>query len=127
MHVPGLMRFGSEIVLAWISALTGVKALGIFMPVIVGLGLIQISSTAALVLHRGRWRRRALITTALLAASPLFMLGTLYQLIAQVGGLALVLAATAFLTQRLPSTRRRLVPHIAALSRKASAPRVSRA
>src|SRR5688572_4980680 len=57
MHVPGLMRFGSEILLAWVSALTGVKALGIFMPVIVGLGLIQIFSAAALVLHRGRWRR----------------------------------------------------------------------
>jgi hypothetical protein len=61
MHVPGLMRFGSEIILSWMSALTGVKSLGIFMPVIIGLGLIQIASTAALVLHRGRWRRRALI------------------------------------------------------------------
>jgi hypothetical protein len=116
MHVPGLMRFGSELVLAWMSALTGVKALGIFMPVIIGLGLIQISSTAALVLHRGRWRRRASIAAALLAASPLFMLGTLYQLIAQVGGIALLLAATAILTSRLPSSRRRLIPTIATLS-----------
>src|SRR5688572_17659077 len=116
MHVPGLMRFGSEILLAWVSALTGVKALGIFMPVIVGLGMIQVFSAAALVLHHGRWRRRALIASVLLAASPLFMLGTLYQLIAQVGGLALVLAVTAFLTSRLPATRRRLVPHILALS-----------
>lgn len=116
MHVPGLMRFGSEITLAWVSALAGVKSLGIFMPVIIGLGLIQICSTAALVLHRGRWRRRALLTTALLAISPLFMLGTLYQLIAQVGGLALVLAATAILTARLPSSRRRLLPHAVTLA-----------
>jgi len=116
MHVPGLMRFGSEITLSWISALTGVKSLGIFMPVIVGLGLIQLSAAAALVLHLGRWRRRAVIAAALLAASPLFMLGTLYQLIAQVGGLGLLLAATAFLTTRMPTTRRRLIPHILALS-----------
>ena len=116
MHVPGLMRFGSEIVLAWVSALTGIKALGIFMPVIIALGLIQLSSAAALVLHHGRWRRRALISVALLAISPLFMLGTLYQLIAQVGGLALALAATALLTTLLPPTRRRLIPQVAALS-----------
>jgi hypothetical protein len=116
MHVPGLMRFGSEIILAWVSALTGVKSLGIFMPVIVGLGLIQLFSTAALVLHRGRWRRRALVAMALLAASPLFMLGSLYQLIAQVGGLGLLLAATALITAPLPSRRWRVVPHILALS-----------
>ena len=116
MHVPGLMRFGSEITLAWVSALTGVKSLGIFMPVIVGLGLIQLSSAGALVLHLGRWRRRAVIATALLAVSPLFMLGTLYQLIAQVGGLGLLLAATAILTTRLPDRRRRLLPHVLVLS-----------
>jgi len=116
MHVPGLMRFGSEIILSWMSALTGVKSLGIFMPVIIGLGLIQIASTAALVLHRGRWRWRALIAIALLAASPLFMLGTLYQLIAQVGGLGLMLAATAVLTAPLPGPRRRVVPSILVLA-----------
>jgi hypothetical protein len=116
MHVPGLMRFGSEITLAWVSALTGIKSLGIFMPVIVGLGLIQLFATAALVLHRGRWRRRALLAAALLAVSPLFMLGTLYQLIAQVGGLGLLLAVTAILTSRLPSRRKRLAPSVLALS-----------
>ena len=116
MHVPGLMRFGSEHVLAWISALTGVKSLGVFMPVIIGFGLVQLFAAAGLTLHHGRWRRRALLGTALLAVSPLFMLGMLYQLIAQVGGLALLLAATAILTSRLPATRRRLAPSIAVLS-----------
>lgn len=116
MHVPGLMRFGSEITLSWVSAVSGIKSLGIFMPVIIGLGLIQLCSTAALVLHHGRWRRRAVIATALLAASPLFMLGTLYQLIAQVGGMGLTLAAAAVLTARLPRTRRRLLPHVLVLS-----------
>ena len=116
MHVPGLMRFGSEVTLAWVSAVSGVKSLGIFMPVIIGLGLIQLWAAAGLVLHHGRHRRRAAIATGLLAASPLFMLGTLYQLIAQVGGLGLLLAATAVLTSRLPAARRRLVPHVLVLS-----------
>ncbi len=116
MHVPGLMRFGSEILLGWVSALTGIRSLGIFMPVIVGLGLIQLLAASALALHRGRWRRRALLTAGLLAVSPLFMLGTLYQLIAQVGGLGLLLGAIVLLTGRLPANRRRLVPHVAALS-----------
>src|SRR5262249_8534636 len=57
----------------------------------------------------------------LLAASPLFMLGTLYQLIAQVGGLGLLLAATAFLTARLPKSRRQMIPHIVALAIMGSA------
>ena len=73
-------------------------------------------TSAALVLNHGRWRRRALIAMALLAVSPLFMLGTLYQLIAQVGGLGLLLAATAILTARLPARRLRLAPHILALA-----------
>jgi hypothetical protein len=121
MHVPGLMRFGSELTLAWFSALTGVKSLRIFMPVILGLGAIQLLAAAALVLHHGRWRRRALLAAALLAASPLFMLGTLYQLIAQVGGLGLLLAATAILTGRLPASRRRLLPAVLVLSLLGSA------
>jgi hypothetical protein len=116
MHVPGLMRFGSELTLAWVAALTGLKTLGIFMPVILGLGLVQLAAAGALVLHRGRWRRRAWLTVALLAASPLFMLGSLYQLIAQVGGLGLMLAATAVLTQRLPARRARAVPAIVVLA-----------
>ena len=116
MHVPGLMRFGGELTLAWFSALTGVKSLRIFMPVIIGLGLVQLFAAAALVLHHGRWRRRALLAMALLAASPLFMLGTLYQLIAQVGGMGLLLATTALLTARLPLARRRIVPSVLVLS-----------
>ena len=116
MHVPGLMRFGAELTLSWVSALAGIKALRIFMPVIIGLGVIQLFSAAALVLHHGRWRRRAWVAMALLAASPLFMLGTLYQLIAQVGGLGLMLAAIVFLTRRLPAGRAAIAPTAAGLS-----------
>lgn len=121
MHVPGLIRFGAELTLAWTSALTGVKSLKIFMPVILGLSVIQLLSAAALVLHHGRWRMRSLVAMALLAASPMFMLGTLYQLIAQVGGLGLMLAAMAFLTQPLRPGTRGILPTVLGLSLVGSA------
>ena len=116
-HVSGLIRFGGEHVLAWVATLCGRATLNIFMPAILGLGLVQLSAAAGLVLYLGRWRRRALLAMALLAVSPLFILGTLYQLLAQVGGMGLLLAAVAIATARLPGTRiRRLLPHIAALA-----------
>jgi len=100
MHASDLMRFGSEHLLSWTASLTGLKATQIFMPVIVMLSLLQLSSAAGLVLSRGRHRRWALATAGLLALSPLFMLGTLYQLIAQVGGLALLMTLLSLLTER---------------------------
>jgi hypothetical protein len=107
MHVSGLMRFGSEHALAFAASLARLNALKIFMPVILALGGTQICATAALVLHLGKWRRHARWTALLLAVSPLFVFGALYQLIAQVGGLALMNAAVALLTSRFPSGRPR--------------------
>jgi hypothetical protein len=106
MHASDLMRFGSEHFLAFVASLTGLKATQVFMPVILSLGLVQLFSAAGLVLHRGRHRRWALLTAGILCISPLFMLGTLYQLIAQVGGLGLMMAMLAFITEA-PATRRR--------------------
>lgn len=106
MHALDLMRFGSEHTLALVGAVTGMNALRIFMPVILAMAVAQIAAAAGLVLHRGRNRGLALLTAVLLAASPLFMFGSLYQLIAQVGGLALMLAALALLTARPPGRSR---------------------
>ncbi|MDD3179154.1 MAG: hypothetical protein PHQ04_02255 [Opitutaceae bacterium] len=107
MHVSDMMRFGSEHILAWVVGLTGLKATQLFMPVILALALTQVFSTGALVLHRGKDRGWAMAAAWLLAVSPLFMLGTLYQLIAQVGGLALLLAAISTLTRDLRIRRTR--------------------
>jgi len=107
MHVSGLMRFGSEHALALVASLTGINALKIFMPLILAFGGAQICAAAALVLHFGRWRRHARWTAWLLALSPVFIFGSLYQLIAQVGGLALMLAVVALLTSPFPSGRPR--------------------
>jgi len=108
MHILALMRFGSEQALAFVGSLTRMNSIHIFMPLILAFGGAQICSAAALVLHRGRWRRPAQWTAALLALSPLFIFGALYQLIAQVGGLSLMLAAVALLTAPFPSGRHRL-------------------
>jgi hypothetical protein len=112
MHVGALMRFGSEHQLAFVAAVTGLRPIEIFMPVILSLGLMQISATAALVMQKGRWRRRAALAALLLSFSPLFMLGSLYQLIAQVGGLGLMMTVLALCTGWLPSRigRMRILP-----------------
>ena len=82
MHVADMMRFGAEHTVAWAAGLGGMKATQAFMPAILALALTQLFAAAGLVLQLGRHRHRALATAWLLAASPLFMLGTLYQLIA---------------------------------------------
>lgn len=106
MHVADMMRFGSEHLVAWTASISHLQATQAFMPAILALSLVQIAGAAALVLHFGRWRRRALLTAWLLAASPLFMLGTLYELIAQVGGVALLLVTVALLLRPWGTPRR---------------------
>ena len=107
MHVADMMRFGAEHVVAWSASLAHLKATQAFMPAILALALTQLFAAAGLALQSGRHRRRALATAWILAASPLFMLGTLYQLIAQVAGIALLLVTLALLTPIWGTTRRR--------------------
>lgn len=109
MHVADMMRFGAEHIVAWSACVARVKATQGFMPVILALGLVQLAGAGALVLHLGRWRRRALVTVWLLAASPLFMLGTLYQLIAQVGGVALLVITLGLVTRPWVTAKRRVL------------------
>jgi hypothetical protein len=109
MHAADLMRFGSEHVLSWLLSLTGKKATEIFMPCIISLGMIQLFAAGVLVLHKGRFRLWSQLTILLLALCPLFLLGALYQLIAQVGGMALMMATFALLTEKVwTSPKRRL-------------------
>ncbi|HVU34801.1 MAG TPA: hypothetical protein VHE61_15315 [Opitutaceae bacterium] len=115
MHVADMMRFGSEHLVAWGASLAHVKATQAFMPMIIATSLVQVCGAGALALHLGRWRRRALVTVWLLAASPLFMLGTLYQLIAQVGGVALLLVTLALLLRPFVTGRRKTLIRYAIL------------
>jgi hypothetical protein len=101
MHALQQIRPGSELLLAWTCSLTGLNPHQIFMPVIFALSLVQITCLGALILFQGRFRRLALVAMGLLVISPLFTLGTLYQLIAQVGGIALLIAACSLLLRRV--------------------------
>ncbi len=101
LHVPGMHRPGSEMLIAFVSRLAGISTTQAFMPVIVAMHLVLISGTAAMAYAGDDPRRKApaLAAAGLVALSALTSLGTLYQLIAQVGGLC-VLAACATLLMR---------------------------
>lgn len=90
-------RIGADLLLAWVSSITGLSTPGIFMPVIVAFHACLLSATAALVYQSKRYRRAALITGIMLSVSALITLGTVYQLIAQVLGMALACAVAVVL------------------------------
>jgi hypothetical protein len=100
LHAAGGVRSGSELMLAVVWAFSGLNAHQIFMPVIMALHLALIAATGAMVIRVGRPTRTPMIAMGLLALSPLSSLGALYQLIGQVGGLALLTAGVT-LTYRI--------------------------
>lgn len=97
MHALQQIRPGSELLLSWACSITGLNPHQIFMPIVFVLTLLQLFSLGALTLYRGRYRTLALVALPLLAMSPLFSLGTLYQLIAQVGGISLLICVCSLL------------------------------
>jgi hypothetical protein len=117
LHVPGMHRPGSEMLLAFASRLTGVATPQVFMPVAMAIHLVLVSGVAGMACEDvktvgeefendaddDRWHVRrnapALAAAALVGCSALATLGTLYQLIAQVAGLG-VLTACATLLMR---------------------------
>lgn len=97
MHGLQQIRPGSELTLAYAASVTGLKPHQVFMPVIMVFSMLQIFALGAVAIWRGRHRCLTLLAFLLFATSPLFGLGTLYQLIAQVGGIAILLTASAIL------------------------------
>ncbi len=109
--IPGMVRPGAELVLAWACGLGGLTPPQVFMVVILAFHLVLVSAAGALVC-RGEAPGRvpacgqardgggdgpALLTCGLVEASALVTLGTLYQLIAQVAGVALLAGCAAVL------------------------------
>lgn len=92
MHVPGMVRSGSELVLAWVARLTHLSAHQVFMPVILALNFALLSAAAALLYSSCRSWRVGFIVTLLLCGSAQMCLGVIYQLIGQVGGMCLLCA-----------------------------------
>lgn len=105
LYAPGKVRPGSELTLAIVWGVTGLNAHQIFMPVIVALDLALISAVGGMVAGVTRNRLAPLIAMSLLAVSPLTSLGSLYQLIGQVGGLALLVPSVSMLL-RVPQSLR---------------------
>lgn len=108
MHGLQQIRPGSELVLAFAASITGLNPHEVFMPVIIVFSMLQICAMGAVAMYRGRYRRITLLAFLLFATSPLFGLGTLYQLIAQQGGIAILLAACAVLLNTRECTWRRV-------------------
>jgi hypothetical protein len=103
MHALQQIRPGSELTIAWIASITGRRAHEVFMPAILLLSLLQLFGIGSIAIWKGRYRKVAMVAFFLFATSPLFGLGTLYQLIAQVGGIALmlVIASVLFVPRRM--------------------------
>lgn len=99
LYVQAKVRPGSELMLAFVWGATGLNAHQIFMPVIMGLNLALISAVGGMVTGATRNRKAPLIAMSLMAISPLSSLGSLYQLIGQVGGLALLVPSVSLLLQ----------------------------
>ncbi|HLB34834.1 MAG TPA: hypothetical protein VJK54_11455 [Chthoniobacterales bacterium] len=101
MHVGGFLRYGSELLISWVSGVTGLNPLKIFMPTIIALGMGLPPITAALA-RAGRAKYAVMVVSSLLLAlSPLFLLGMFYQLIAQMAGLGLLCGtATLMMDER---------------------------
>ncbi len=86
IHVPGLNRAGTDLIMALFSATTGLNAHRAFMPMMLALHVVLISAGGAMTLQSRFDRRIAIVVVVLLSTSALTALGTISQLIAQVSG-----------------------------------------
>lgn len=91
------MRAGAEELLAWVASISGLTAHQIFMPTILALQLALVTAAGAMVCRSKASRPSAILTCLWTGLSALVALGTIYQLIAQVLGLAILGALTALL------------------------------
>lgn len=104
LHGNDGARPGSELALAWLISLTGLNGFHLFMPVMIALHLTMIAAVTALVAVEDAGPRVPAAAALLLTVNPLIAFGTVSQLIAQVGGLALLAGSLAAL--RVPWTHR---------------------
>lgn len=104
-HVPGMVRFGSENLVGFVSAVTSIGPLRAFFPTLLALSLTQITGAAGLILTHGRFRKTALTAAVLLTFSPLLGLSVALQVIAQVGGLGIMILLYTLACERFSETR----------------------
>jgi hypothetical protein len=97
MHVGALMRYGSEVLMAWVGAMSGKNPINVFMPTMLALTGVTLTATAALARSSGLKYRAIVHSCIILVMSPLFILGIYCQLIAQIAGIALAFTLAAIL------------------------------
>jgi hypothetical protein len=90
-------RYGAETILTLALSVLRLNGFQLFMPLMAALGLMQIAVVAALVYRSEQHRSAAILTAALVATSALATFGIEYQLLAQLFGLPLLVAATILL------------------------------
>lgn len=105
MHVAANTRSGSELMLATVWAFSGFNAHQVFMPTIIALHLVLIAGVGALVAGMSSTKRAPLIAMGLLALSPVITVGTLYQLIGQVGGSVLLTASVTLMYRPMRTSK----------------------
>lgn len=96
MHVAAGQRAGAELLLAHLWSITGFNAHQIFMPTILSLNIVLLGSIVLMSEFLYANSRKANFSLLIAGLSPLIALGTIYQLIAQVGGLSLLIGLMIF-------------------------------
>jgi hypothetical protein len=95
--VGGGERPGLEIANGWMGSTAHLSSHQIYMPMMLALHLTLISVTGALLMQARKYRLVALLGCFWMACSSLNSLGTVYQLMGQVFGLALLVALCTLL------------------------------
>jgi hypothetical protein len=90
LHVPAMSRMGCELLVSWTSTLTGISEHQVFNPLILAFHLALIAALGAVVMRTPEMWLVALFAMGMASLSAMNSLGTLYQVIAQVIGLAVL-------------------------------------
>jgi hypothetical protein len=114
-HILGQIRCGGEMLLAWSAGATRLNPIQAYMPLLLALQLAQLCAAGALALARPHFRRAALLTVGILTLSPLFSLGTFYQLLPQDCGIPAMLVLAILLTTE-PKGVRQALPYCVLLA-----------
>ena len=107
MHVDRHQRAGSELTLAYVSGVSGLNVHQVYMPLMIALYLVLVSAAGSLIEVKGKSIGSRNVVCFLTCISPLTILGAMYQLIGQLGGLAMMTACVALLAELRPSVTAR--------------------
>lgn len=100
LYVAHNVRPGAELILAAVWAGSGWNAHQIFMPTIMAIWLTLVFSAASMVAFSPTKIHLPLVAAGLMVLSPLTILGSLQQLIGQLGGLSILCATVTLIFRK---------------------------